>query len=460
MCKMASAAVDWQKLVKLLIGAGGIYATFLYYGTLQEDVYSSVSPSGEKFKYVWFLQMIETLANVIVAGSARVLVGGALNLPLKLFALSGGSQLCAKAFSSFALTQGVSFPIVTLAKSGKMVPVMIGSLLVGKASYTTSEYLSVLGIVIGTCLVSFGGKARKPGESSMIGLLFIVLSLSCDGITGGLQSRLKKDLRKHNPQPYDFMLFTNLFMMIYAVIASVVVAQDFQPGVAYCIANPAIFHKFLKFAVCSAIGQSFIFFTISNFDPLVCCTVTTTRKIISVFLSILIHGHELSQTGWAGIALASCGILMELHKETVKPKKEKTSNPQEQVEEPQHVKSTPDGAVEKRNALADAVNTCPATPRKVASPATAKRASKKNSRASTPTPVNSATPKKSRSGTPTPSSANGKQQPSRRVSTPSRQSEDEGSPTPVKRRNNNKVDQSIGITTRRSGRVPKKTKFD
>ena len=35
----APKAVELPAFIKLLIGAGGIYAAFLYYGTLQEDVF-------------------------------------------------------------------------------------------------------------------------------------------------------------------------------------------------------------------------------------------------------------------------------------------------------------------------------------------------------------------------------------------------------------------------------------
>jgi UDP-galactose transporter B1 len=87
---------------------------------------------------------------------------------------------------------------------------------------------------------------------------------------------------------------------------------DLTTGVKFCTANPVIFEKILKFAVCSAIGQSFIFYTISEFNSLVCTTVTTTRKVFSVLLSIFINGHTLSSTGWAGIVTACAGILSEL----------------------------------------------------------------------------------------------------------------------------------------------------
>ena len=40
-------------------------------------------------------------------------------------------------------------------------------------------------------------------------------------------------------------------------------------GLQFCLNHPLILQKILYFSICSAIGQSFIFFTIANFDPLV-----------------------------------------------------------------------------------------------------------------------------------------------------------------------------------------------
>merc|ERR1712157_574651 len=83
-------------------------------------------------------------------------------------------------------------------------------------------------------------------------------------------------------------------------------------GMNYIVENPAILTKVVLFAVCSAIGQSFIFFVVSEYGPLKNATVTTTRKIFSVLLSISLKGHALAPLGWAGIALGSLGIIGEL----------------------------------------------------------------------------------------------------------------------------------------------------
>lgn len=333
--------------LQLLFGAGGIYASFLYYGSLQEDVFRYVSSDGSKFIMAWYLQVLESLANVIFGTVALVIMGltgagyeskddvgdniceisegfnnsttnrkwwgGTPNLPKRPFVASGLSQVCSKAFTSLALANGLSFPVATLAKSGKMAPVMIGSLILGGASYGLRDYLQVLAIIAGTAVLSMGKNKSDSSSSSTLGVAFIILSLIMDGITGGVQKRLLSEMKRSNIklQPYDMLTFTNLFMMIFALLISTFLGE-FTQGITYCSHNPEVFALIWKFSLCSAIGQSFIFYTVARFDPLVCSTVTTTRKIFSVLISILFKGHSIPAHGWMGLAMAIGGILSEV----------------------------------------------------------------------------------------------------------------------------------------------------
>jgi UDP-galactose transporter B1 len=297
--------------VKLIIGAGGIYGAFLYYGSLQEDVFRYTAADGGTFQQAWFLQVLEAFANVVVGFLGMQLMGPTKNIPLTMFGISGAAQVTAKACTSLALANGLSFPVATLAKSGKMAPVMAGSLLLGGAKYSLREYLQVAAIIGGTAIVSMGKK--KGGSNSMLGVFYIIMSLVFDGVTAGFQKKLKVETAKAGvkPKPYDFMYWTNLFMALTAAVVAIALGE-FTSGLAFCTANPDIMSKIIKFSLCSAVGQSFIFYTISNFDPLVLSTVTTTRKIFSVILSILLKGHSLSLTGWSGILLSCGGILSEM----------------------------------------------------------------------------------------------------------------------------------------------------
>lgn len=321
-----ATAVGLPDGLKLLIGAGGIYGAFLYYGSLQEDVFRFVSEDGASFKQAWFLQVLEALANVVIGFIGMQITGPTKGIPLPMFAISGAAQVSAKACTSLSLANGLSFPVATLAKSGKMAPVMLGSLLLGGATYTLREYLQVAAIIGGTAIVSLGKKKGGGSSSSTMGVFYIVLSLVLDGVTAGFQKRLKTETAKVGvkPKPYDFMFWTNLFMCLTATVIAGALGEV-QTGIAYMLANPEILNKIIKFAVCSAVGQSFIFYTIANFDPLVLSTVTTTRKIFSVLLSIFLKGHSLSTMGWSGIGLACSGILSELQSKMSSSKKKHSS---------------------------------------------------------------------------------------------------------------------------------------
>merc|ERR1719253_2372880 len=148
-------------------------------------------------------------------------MGPTKGIPLPMFGISGAAQVSAKACTSLAL-----------ANSGKMAPFMSGSLLLGGATYSIREYLQVAAIIGGTAIVSLGKKKGSGGESSMMGVCYIVLSLVLDGVTAGFQKRLKMETAKVGvkPKPYDFMFWTNLFMCLTAVIIAGVLGEITSGG--------------------------------------------------------------------------------------------------------------------------------------------------------------------------------------------------------------------------------------
>eukprot|EP01060_Flectonema_neradi_P012122 TRINITY_DN1901_c2_g1_i3.p1 TRINITY_DN1901_c2_g1~~TRINITY_DN1901_c2_g1_i3.p1 ORF type:complete len:384 (+),score=82.69 TRINITY_DN1901_c2_g1_i3:128-1153(+) len=303
-------------LPQLFFGAGGIYACFLYYGSLQEDVFRYKFEEDGKtvtFTFIWLLQVMEAGANVLLSFAALSYLGFTRGIPYDMFGLTGFTQVMAKYCTNAALANGVSFPVATLAKSGKMVPVMIGSLVLGNANYTLRDYVQVAAIVIGTAVVGLDSSKKKNSESTFLGLLFLAGSLFCDGMTGGVQKRLKGKTAEKGIklQPYDFMFWTNLFMLCVAFVFALLNSEVFA-GLAFCMKHTEVMWLIVKFSICSALGQSFIFYTIAVFDPLVCSSVTTTRKIFSVLYSIIFKGNTLSGTGWVGVTIASCGILSDI----------------------------------------------------------------------------------------------------------------------------------------------------
>ena len=111
------------------------------------------------------------------------------------------------------------------------------------------------------------------GTSTPVGFVLICMSLA----TAGLQKRLIQQMGTQQPSAYDFLLFTNLSMLASALtIASL--TDDLYIGRAFLVANPICWTLLLRSCLFSAIGQSFIFYVITVFDPFVLSTVVPLRR--------------------------------------------------------------------------------------------------------------------------------------------------------------------------------------
>ena len=66
-------------------------------------------------------------------------------------------------------------------------------------------------------------------------------------------------------------------------------------------------------AVCSAVGQLFIFHTIKRYGPLVFATIQTVRQLLSIVLSILFFGQPINLPEAAGIALVFVTLAYQIY---------------------------------------------------------------------------------------------------------------------------------------------------
>lgn len=95
---------------------------------------------------------------------------------------------------------------------------------------------------------------------------------------------------------------------------------------------PAVWKDVLGFAACGAVGQVFIcellsrrdpprrsdpllthwqVYTLSTFSSVLLVTVTVTRKMFTMILSVVAFGHRLTQMQWLGVTLVFGGIGVE-----------------------------------------------------------------------------------------------------------------------------------------------------
>jgi UDP-galactose transporter B1 len=316
MTSPASASPRW---LKFLIGAGGIYASYIYYGLIQEKIFNRdyTSDSDEKFTFSFAVLLFQNLFSFILARSINVYYYNQdkskmdLKTELTIGGCNFGTMICANTALSF-----VSYPVQALMKSSKIISILMVSLCFPTSKkFGKMQYVS--GLIITTGIIVFNvfqGKSKGEKESSAFGLILLVISLFCDGLIGVKQTEAKE---KFKPSAFDQMESCNKWCLLLTFIFSLVTFQ-MGPFIFFCLNYPAVMADLVVIALLGTLGQVFIFYTIFNFSPFVLSIVTTTRKFFTVLASIFFYNHAVNQTQWASIALVFLGVAIEFYNENQK----------------------------------------------------------------------------------------------------------------------------------------------
>lgn len=317
-----------QSLTKLLVCVSGIYLFFLTWGILQERIstisYTSTDltvPPG-RFQSFIFLNMLQSVVAAVIAyGYLRVSKQSVQEIFADRHRITGFGRVtltgCLASPFGYAALKHISYPTMILSKSCKLLPVMLMNVLVYRRRFDAHKYATVLLITVGVAGFMFfePASASKPtkGASSYgpFGLVLLLVNLLLDGATNSAQDAM---FARHRVSAQQMMFFMNLFSACY--LASFLVASNWYNGelakAFLFISNyPKVLYDITMFCTCGALGQVFIFATIEHFGSLVLVTVTVTRKLFTILLSLFWFNHRLAPAQWASVALVFAALGIE-----------------------------------------------------------------------------------------------------------------------------------------------------
>ncbi|CAA7395084.1 unnamed protein product [Spirodela intermedia] len=306
------------RILVLAFCVAGIWFAYITQGVLQETVSTKrFGPDGKRFEHLAFLNLAQ---NVVC------LIWSFMMLKLWSRSSSGGAPWWSYWSPSITNTIGpamgiealkyISYPAQVLAKSSKMIPVMLmGTFLYG-IRYTLPEYICTLlvaGGVSSFALMKTSSKTMSklahPNAPLGYGLCF--LNLAFDGFTNATQDSISQ--RYPKTTAWDIMLGMNLWGTVY----NVVFMFGWPGGSGYaaarfCREHPEAAWDILVYCLCGAVGQNFIFLTISRFGSLANTTITTTRKFVSIVVSSLLSGNPLSSKQWGSVVMVFAGLSYQI----------------------------------------------------------------------------------------------------------------------------------------------------
>ncbi|EEH39355.2 UDP-galactose transporter [Paracoccidioides lutzii Pb01] len=345
-------------LLQLVLCVGGIYASFLSWGVLQEAITTTafpispptaenVKPPTERWKFPVVLNTIQSFFAAITGfvylyfstpqGRKLPPVFPTRRIVFPLILISISSSLASP--FGYASLGHIDYLTFILAKSCKLLPVMFLHLAIFRKRYPLYKYGVILLVTIGvaTFTLHHPTSSKKKNNhnngngSSLYGLFLLSINLLLDGLTNTTQDHIfsspKLYTRFTGPQmmvAHNLLstLLTATYLLVTPHISTSILplmplpidlsdTSELSSALAFLSRHPTAIKDVIAFATCGAIGQLFIFHTLARFSSLLLVTVTVTRKMLTMLLSVMWFGHRLSGGQWIGVGLVFGGIGAE-----------------------------------------------------------------------------------------------------------------------------------------------------
>lgn len=313
---------------KLLVCAAGIYASFLTWALVQEPLNTRVWPvSDAKFQFPNVVAVAQASIAMVVgyvylrASRVPYSAGGLVRDHFKELCLISFTMSTATPLATYSLAQ-VDYLTYMLAKSCKMIPVLLVHLLLYRTPIATQKKVVAVLVSAGVTLFSIGGSQGKGrgstgSNSSYMGFALLAASLFMDGLTNASQDRMLKAARDTAPKDKQItgphlMFALNLFIVLWNVLyLGLVDRAQLRDALALLALDKEVWGYLGAYAMCGAVGQCFIFYTLEQFGSLQLIMITVTRKMMSMLLSIAIFGKAVNAIQWTGILIVFSGITWE-----------------------------------------------------------------------------------------------------------------------------------------------------
>ncbi|KAJ9479635.1 UDP-galactose transporter-like protein [Pseudozyma hubeiensis] len=368
-------------LLQLGLCAGSIYTTFLIWGLLQERLTKTPyiapatllhpNPQPEYFRSPLFLNTVQALFSSIVAcvyllvrnrgtdkpvsqilglhtltpnglpasqqqqenGVSTATINGKaaraerrrwISPLLSRYILIAALQSTASQLGFLSLRY-ISYPTLTLAKSCKLVPVLVMNVVLYRRKFAGYKYVVVGLVTLGIWLfMAFApAKPTKKGareSSSVVGLLLCLLNLVLDGATNSTQDQVFSKFGRKTVSAGQMMLVMNSisFLLMFTTLSLPLpfLSTPGQPtqlstALSFTHKHPEVWRDIIAYALAGAVGQVSIFETLERFGSLTLVSITVTRKLFTMLLSVVVYKHELSGAQWVGVAVVFVGIGIE-----------------------------------------------------------------------------------------------------------------------------------------------------
>ncbi|GAA5916582.1 uncharacterized protein JCM6883_000792 [Sporobolomyces salmoneus] len=334
----------------LILHGIGLIVIYSLYGVLQEKIMksSTYGPEREHFTSSSLLIVVNRLFSIgvglaILFYKTRTDVESGSFVqrltpasPLSAYGAVAGFNFLSTSCQYQALRY-VSYTTQSLAKTSKMIPVLVVGALIYRKKHLPREWAAG-GVILAGCACYLFSTPPKPHGShalsstdedktmmdGLIGTAYLLGYLFFDGLVSTTQEKVfGKNPASSDPfgpksPVLDQMLWTNLFagLIAFAVSLTSIATGTFWNNVHLLLTDVNLLWDVCVFSAASAGGLIVLLNCIASFGALTSSLIMTIRQFLSILINAGIFGNfsSVSSIGWMGVFWVASGIWIKINR--------------------------------------------------------------------------------------------------------------------------------------------------
>uniref|UniRef100_A0A914YT37 Adenosine 3'-phospho 5'-phosphosulfate transporter 2 n=1 Tax=Panagrolaimus superbus TaxID=310955 RepID=A0A914YT37_9BILA len=284
--------------LQFLALCGAVFFFYVGYGYFQELIFQldGMRPFG------WYLTFIQFGFYSIFSFSEMKCSGGIVRrIPLSIYAQLAFYTVATMGLSNASVGY-LNYPTQVIFKCCKLIPVLIGGILIQGKRYGCWDLLAASLMSFGLILFSLADSQVSPNFDPR-GYIMISFALVADAIIGNVQ---EKSMKNYNAQNKEVVLFSYSIGCVYIFILLLITGELFD-GFAFFWNNPWKTYGYsVIFSILGFAGVNVVLTLVRITGALMAVTVTTMRKAVTIIVSFILFSKPFTMTYvWAGLIVLS-----------------------------------------------------------------------------------------------------------------------------------------------------------
>ncbi|KAI6205311.1 hypothetical protein M3Y94_00777800 [Aphelenchoides besseyi] len=288
-----------------------VFITFCAYGYLQELIFRlpGMQPFG------WYLTLIQFLIySLLGTTETRLTTDCVRRIPMKTYALLAFYTVATMGFSNASVGY-LNYPTQVIFKCCKLIPVLIGGILIQGKKFNVYDVSAALLMSIGLIFFTLADNRVSPNFDPR-GYVMISLALVADAIIGNVQ---EKTMKQHKASNCEVVTYSYSIGFVYILLGTMLSGEFFE-AFSFFAKHPIETYGYAAiFSLLGYMGINIVLTLVRTYGALIAVTVTTMRKAVTIVLSFFFFAKPFTfDYLWAAVLVLAAIYLNVYSKNSTK----------------------------------------------------------------------------------------------------------------------------------------------